>query len=582
MSRHMVFLLCSTLAISLMASNAAFGLDYDIRIANGMDDVEQHLSSGDIDPTSSDLEFPYEDDGNPPSDEQISGLRFIVPIPKEAEILKAHLEFEIDETKGNTGPVNLIIEGQLILNAPPFEDVANNVTDRAPWTEAKVKWTIPTGLGVDAKFQSPDISAIIQEIIGQDGWVADNAMVIAIRDDPDDPSAGIRCVESHNGESGSAGLLHIEIYNPTASRPNPADGSIGVTTPLLEWTAGDEAIFHDVYVGTSPELTEADLAAARQPFTMHWYIPGLTPGGTYYWRVDEVAMDGTVHTGTVWSFVAQDLIAYYPVPADGVTDVSTKPTLTWQAGQAVVKHHVYLGDDLDAVTQGAAGTDQGETEETSLAPDELEAATTYYWRVDEIAFGDEVRTGDVWSFTTVLPVDDFESYTDDEGSRIYEIWIDGWTNGTGSVVGNLTAPFAEQTIVHGGLQSMPVEYNNVDPPNYSEAELAFTPTQDWTINGVDTLILYVRGQASNGAAPLSVTLEDSSGGKATVFHPDEAIVNKSSWTKWSTPLADFADVNAGRIKTIYITLGDRDNPTPGGAGRIYIDDIGVAQSAPPQ
>ena len=104
---------------------------------------------------------------------------------------------------------------------------------------------------------------------------------------------------------------------------------------------------------------------------------------------------------------------------------------------------------------------------------------------------------DVWSFTTkeYTAIEDFESYTDDEGSRIYETWVDGWTNNTGSVVGYLQAPFAERTIIHGGAQSMPLEYNNVKTPYYSETERTFAPVQDWTLNGADTLALYFRGRA---------------------------------------------------------------------------------------
>ena len=65
-----------------------------------------------------------------------------------------------------------------------------------------------------------------------------------------------------------------------------------------------------------------------------------------------------------------------------------------------------------------------------------------------------------------------------------------------------TPPFAEQKIVHGGKQSMPLDYNNVKSPFYSEAEREFAPAQDWTADGVDTLVLYVRGQRINKAAPL--------------------------------------------------------------------------------
>ena len=111
----------------------------------------------------------------------------------------------------------------------------------------------------------------------------------------------------------------------------------------------------------------------------------------------------------------------------------------------------------------------------------------YYWRIDEVQANGTITTGPVWSFSVAnfLIVDDMESYTDEVGSRIYEVWIDGWTNDTGSVVGNLTAPFAERTIVHGGKQAMPMDYNNAKTPFYSEAEQTLPPLQDWTANGVD-------------------------------------------------------------------------------------------------
>ncbi|MCO4838856.1 MAG: hypothetical protein KC447_01895, partial [Rhodobacteraceae bacterium] len=99
----------------------------------------------------------------------------------------------------------------------------------------------------------------------------------------------------------------------------------------------------------------------------------------------------------------------------------------------------------------------------------LEWDTTYYWRIDEAnnANADSPWTGPLWSFTTAnfLIIDDMESYNDiDEGepgsNRIYLAWIDGFDNpaANGSVVGNLNAPFAEQTIVNNGIQSMPMAY----------------------------------------------------------------------------------------------------------------------------
>jgi hypothetical protein len=361
-----------------------------------------------------------------------------------------------------------------------------------------------------------------------------------------------------------------------ARQPNPANGALGVAMPLLQWTPGGTALFHNVYVGTSPDLTEADLKSAHSPMAMYYHVAGFTAGATYYWRVDEIEKDMvTIHTGDVWSFTMQDVVAYHPGPADKANDASQSPTLTWMPGQGATKHQVFFGDNLDAVTQGAAGTDKGTLAlaETTFAPGALEALTTYYWRVDEILTSG-TKTGAVWSFTTSLSVDDFESYTDELGSAIFDTWIDGLTNGlSGSIVGNATAPFAEQGIVHGGLQSMPLDFNNVNSPFFSEAEREFAPTMDWTAAGADTLVLFVRGTPGNKAAPLYIGVEDSAKKSATVTYPDTAIVGASKWTEWKIALSDFAGVNLAKVKMIRIGVGDK--KAAGGAGRIYVDDIYV-------
>ena len=364
-----------------------------------------------------------------------------------------------------------------------------------------------------------------------------------------------------------------------AEKPNPADGTIGVMAPLLQWSKGDTAFFHNVYLGTSPDLTEADLKASRLPITLYYNVQGLTPGTMYYWRVDEIEIDGvTVHQGDVWSFMSQDVKAYYPSPTDKANTVSTAPTLTWMPGAQALKHHLYLGDNLDAVTQGAAATDKGVLTDATFTAPALDSLKTYYWRVDEVLTGDAVKTGPVWAFTTCLPVDDFESYTDDVAAKttIFDTWIDGLTNGlSGSTVGYAQAPFAEQTIVHGGKQSMPLDYNNVKSPFYSEAQQEFATAQDWTANGIDTLVLYVRGRLINTPAKLYVVLTDAANKSGMVTYADTAIVTAPQWTEWKLALAEFgtAGVNLGKVKKITLGVGDKAAPAAGGTGLIFIDDI---------
>jgi hypothetical protein len=572
MCKNLAFLLVVGLGVVALTSTAAFAFSYDIQVAAGIDDVEEYTSDHHMYVDSSDLEIPYENDGNPPSSEQVIGVRWIVPVPKGATITKAHVEIQCDETKGGTNPVNVIIQGQLAPDAPAFTTATADVTGRTP-TNAEVKWSIENWTTVGQRSSSPDISAIIQEIIDQPGWVSGNALVLIISDDKSKPSTGVRCAEAQESGASIAPLLHIEVYNAAANTPSPADGALGVFLPLLSWSKGDDGILHNVYFGKSPELTQADLVSPNLPVTMYYHVAGLEPGATYYWRVDEADAAGKITTGPVWSFVAQDVKAYYPVPANGATDVSVAPTLSWQPGQATIKHHLYVGASLDDVTNGAAGTDKGELDDPTFTLTGLDSVATYYWRVDELGAGGAVQAGPVWSFTTSLPVDDFESYTDDEGSRIYEAWVDGWTNNTGSVVGNTTAPFAEQTIVHSGTQAMPMDYNNVNTPFYSEASLELSPTQDWTANELADLRLAFRGLRNNGAGALYVAVEDSAGKSAVAVNADPAAVTATTWTEWKIPLSSLTGVNLAKVKTLYIGVGDRANPAAGGAGRLYIDDI---------
>jgi len=216
-------------------------------------------------------------------------------------------------------------------------------------------------------------------------------------------------------------------------------------------------------------------------------------------------------------------------------------------------------------------------DQTTYDPGPLEWGKVYYWRIDEVNEANPAGPwpGRVWTFTTAdfIVVDDMESYTDEEGHRIYETWIDGYPDRNGSTVGNLVAPFAEQTIVHSGRQSLPMDYDNAKPPFYSEAVQEFAKAQDWTVNGVSTLVLFVRGGATNVAAPLYVVVEDSVGKNAAVTHPDVTVVTKAVWTEWQVPLSSFTGVDPAKVKKLTIGVGNRTDPKAVVFGRLYLDDI---------
>jgi hypothetical protein len=181
-----------------------------------------------------------------------------------------------------------------------------------------------------------------------------------------------------------------------------------------------------------------------------------------------------------------------PQPANRSTAVSPDTVLAWRAGRDAISHEIYLSTDEQAVVDGTALVDT--VTESSYAGGALDFGSTYFWKVTEVQ---EVESweGAVWSFSTqeFALIEGFESYND-EDNVIYETWIDGWVNETGSTVGYLQAPFAERTIVNSGSQSMPLQYDNGVSPFYSEAEKDLG-SLNLNTNGADSLRLFVSGQA---------------------------------------------------------------------------------------
>jgi hypothetical protein len=374
----------------------------------------------------------------------------------------------------------------------------------------------------------------------------------------------------------------------TAYNPDPADNAESIHSNYgLSWTPGFGAKLHTVYFGDN--FDDVNNAAGGLPKGTATYDPGpLKLAKTYYWRVDEFDVIET-HKGDVWSFTTQGAVGS-PNPANGAVDVKQTQILSFSPSVFAASHQLYFGTDKDAVKNADTGSPEykgtRDLGAESYDPGMLEWDTTYYWRIDEVNSPnpDSPWPGILWSFTTAdfLIVDDFESYNDidppDPGSnRIFEAWPDGYEIPTnGALVGNELPPYAEQSIVHSGIQSMPLYYDN--SVGYSEAAHTLTYPRDWTENGVSTLSIWFRGDSDNAAELLYAALN----GSAVVSHDNPDAAQIATWTQWTIDLQAFADqgVNLANVNTIAIGLGNKKNPVAGGSGTIYIDDIRLYRPTP--
>ena len=396
-------------------------------------------------------------------------------------------------------------------------------------------------------------------------------------------------VEADGASKHKGHIWSFSIPPKTAYNPDPADGAELVEPDVqLSWTAGFGAKLHTVYFGDN--FDDVNNATGGLPQGIATYTPGpLKLAKTYYWRVDEFDAIAT-YKGDVWSFTTQGAVGS-PDPANGAMDVKQTAILSWSPGVYGASHEIYFGPDKEAVKNADTSSPEykggGDLGSESYDPGTLEWDTKYYWWIDEAnnANADSPWTGPLWSFTTAnfLVVDDFESYndldpTDPASNRIFNAWLDGFDNPAinGSVVGHANPPFAEQTIVHGGLQSMPLSYDNA--VGKSEATLTLTNQRDWTVKGVNRLTIWFRGSAGNATENLYVALN----GSAVVNHdnPDAALA--TSWTAWNIDLQAFADqgVNLANVNTITLGLGNKNNPVAGGSGMMDFDDIRLYPPAP--
>ena len=308
----------------------------------------------------------------------------------------------------------------------------------------------------------------------------------------------------------------FSIPPKSAYSPNPAEGAEFVDLNVkLTWTAGFGAKLHYVIFGE--DFDEVSNATMGVPNGTTEYTPGsLKLAKTYYWRIDE--FDGVeTHKGDVWSFTTLGAVSG-PNPSDGAVDIKPSVVLRWDAGAVAASHEVYFGTDADAVKNATTASPEYKGPkalgEESYDPGKLIFDTTYFWRIDEVNDSpDSPWAGNVWSFSTgdFFVIDDFEDY-DAGDNQIWFAWHDGLGagaqgvpgyvpgNGTGAAVGDeTTASYTEETIVHGGSQSMPLSYDNNKQgfSKYSEAEHTLTGQRDWTEAGVANLSLWFRGNPAS-------------------------------------------------------------------------------------
>jgi hypothetical protein len=228
--------LCDTAAATVTTGLSTI----EVRVTASADDAEERATGyGSL--TSSDLEL-VED-----SSVQTVGLRFPgITVPQGAAIVDAYVQFQVDEVTSQA--TDLIVEGEASDQAASFVSSNGNLSSR-PRTAAAIAWSPPpwTAVGVAGLDQrTPELAAVIQEIVARPGWASGNALVLLIR------GSGRRVAEAYDGVAAVAPLLHVvyaagasasQMNPPKSSKLFPANGKPwGVSAPEKQGSPNFELV----------------------------------------------------------------------------------------------------------------------------------------------------------------------------------------------------------------------------------------------------------------------------------------------------------------------------------------------------
>jgi len=272
---------------------------YTQEISTGSNDAEENNSGGsndgDVNISGNDLEMP--DDGGT---NQIIGLRFTgVNIPAGSTITSASIEFTADETDSST--VTLDIWGEDVDDASTFTGCTNECGDISGRTKtsSQVTWSnIPSWnngeQGPDTT--TPDLSAIIQEVIDRPGWSNGNNIVFII----EGSGTNERVAESVEGGP-NAPTLTINWSTTNSGNPEWQDGS-GPHASGAYYFDGINACFRsqnnitnsdDNDIDEEPDTTSlwfrSEEAVTSEQHLVYWDGDGSCPACDYY----KIALDNT-------------------------------------------------------------------------------------------------------------------------------------------------------------------------------------------------------------------------------------------------------------------------------------------------
>jgi photosystem II stability/assembly factor-like uncharacterized protein len=163
---------------------------------------------------------------------------------------------------------------------------------------------------------------------------------------------------------------------------SPANNSVNISpTPTLTWNVSSGATQYKVQISTVPIFSVISDSATIT--STNYSVPSgkLSPGYTYYWRVNASNNYGTSPWSSVWNF-STSVLPPAPTlisPANGTLGTTQTPTLTWSSIPGILNYRVQISTvpDFAIITDSSTLS----TNQYTVPAGKLSMNITYYWRV---------------------------------------------------------------------------------------------------------------------------------------------------------------------------------------------------------
>ncbi len=310
---------------------------YQESISSGANDIEERTSNGTISTSDAALDMVIK--GNTT---YTTGLRWTnLTIPPGATITNAYITLTANASTSDASTLNI---GAIDIGNLTAFSTANYSLTNLPRTTSVATWSNVPAWTVGATYNTPDLSAVVQEVVDRNDWGAGNAIAFVI------DGSGTRRATSFEGGAPPELFIEYELYlcdtavvTITVDNINDAPNAVDdVVTIPEDGAANGDLLANDsdiennaITINTTPLVSPANGSLVINPDGTYTYTPNPNYFGTDSFEY-EICDDGTP---------SECATAVVSITIDSVNDAPTAMSDTlYMFANSTLQDNIILND----------------------------------------------------------------------------------------------------------------------------------------------------------------------------------------------------------------------------------------------